>query len=260
MSIGFSLGIGFQSKNSLLYREVLNFIEVASITNSVEQNALIQLVVDLKNVGLWDKMDVIYPFIGGTALSNSFNLKNTNQYQITWYGTVTHNSNGITGDGSSGYGDTNYDISAVNNFSLGIYSRTNVEEATYEIGSFNSSLNNTATYLRIKVTDTMLYNINSIEPSSVPNSDSSGFFASSRVSNMDLSYNIRGISTTITKVSDNTPNLNLYILGLNFNNSLFGASSKNLAFCYLSKGLTSNEINNLATIVQDFQTALGRNI
>ncbi len=48
MSLGFSLGIGFQSKNSLLYREALNFIEAASITNPVEQNALIQLVIDLK--------------------------------------------------------------------------------------------------------------------------------------------------------------------------------------------------------------------
>ncbi len=205
-------------------------------------------------------MDVIYPFVGGTALSNSFNLKNTNLYQIAWHGLVTHNSDGITGDGSTGYGDTGYNVNEINNFSLGIYSRTNNEEATYEIGSFNSSLSNTATYIRIRVTGTMFYNINSIEPSSVTNNDSLGFFASSRVSDTDLLYNIRGTSTTITKVSDNTPSLDLYILGLNFNNSLFGASSKNLAFCYLSKGISSNELNLLASIVQTFQTALGRNI
>lgn len=262
MALGHSLGIGFQNKFALLHAEALDFIETASITDLTEKIALIQLVTDLKSQGFWDKMDAIYPFVGGTAAANSYNLKNTSQNKITWYGSVTHDSNGITGDGTSGYGDTFHNINSsnLNNFSLGLYSKTNNDETSYEIGAFNSSLSNTATYLRVKADNLFFSNINSIDSSSTGNTDSTGFFGTSRMINTHSIYNIRGTSTTNVKTSDGVPNLNLFILGLNFNGSLFGASSKNIAFCYFSQGLTASELSGLATIVQNFQITLGRQV
>ena len=62
------------------------FITAASITDPTQQSAINQLVVDLKGYGVWTKMQAIYPFVGGTSTSTSYNLKNTAQFQISWKG------------------------------------------------------------------------------------------------------------------------------------------------------------------------------
>ena len=68
------------------------FIDAASITDATQQTAINNLVVGLKNGGIWDKMKIIYPFVGGTDTSHSYNLKDPTQYQITWTTGVTHTS------------------------------------------------------------------------------------------------------------------------------------------------------------------------
>ena len=118
------------------------------------------LVVGLKNDGIWDKMKIIYPFVGGTATTHSYNLKNTSQYQITWSTGVTHTSDGVDGANSgTGYGDTGVTPSAlglgrddtsfgfytsqgwINNqqFALGIYSG-NTSITLYKAGGAPGSL------------------------------------------------------------------------------------------------------------------------
>ena len=83
------------------------FVSAANVTNDTQKQAVDNLTISLKNNNLWSKMSAIYPFVGGTAFSHSFNLKNPAQYQITWNGTVTHDQYGFQGDGSTGYGNTN---------------------------------------------------------------------------------------------------------------------------------------------------------
>ncbi len=39
------------------------------------EGAINELVKDLKSNNLWDKMEAIYPFVGGTVSSRRFNLK-----------------------------------------------------------------------------------------------------------------------------------------------------------------------------------------
>ena len=58
--------------------EAINFVSAANITDTTQCIAIATLITDLKNYNLWDKMQVIYPFIGGSSGSHGFNLKNTN--------------------------------------------------------------------------------------------------------------------------------------------------------------------------------------
>ena len=51
------------------------FITAASITDPTQQIAINQLVVDLKGYNIWSKMKAIYPYVGGTSTSTSYNLK-----------------------------------------------------------------------------------------------------------------------------------------------------------------------------------------
>jgi hypothetical protein len=87
-----------------------DFFTRADITDGDQMAAVNQLVLDLRAASLWDKMHIIYPFVGGTAAKHAFNLK-ADSFQITnaeWTTGVTHNAEGVRGDGLTGFGNTGY--------------------------------------------------------------------------------------------------------------------------------------------------------
>ena len=88
--------------------ETLAFISASGITSEVEIGAVNYLVYRLKEENLWDEFYNLYPFVGSTSLSNSINLINTTQYQITWTNDYdwTFDSNGVTGNGVDTRGNT----------------------------------------------------------------------------------------------------------------------------------------------------------
>jgi hypothetical protein len=96
------------------------FITAAGITDTTQQNAINTLVVGLKTDGLWTSMQAIYPFVGGTATTHKWNLRNTATNQLTFFGGFTHDSNGVMGNGTNSYATTNI----YNSATLGIYSRS----------------------------------------------------------------------------------------------------------------------------------------
>jgi len=108
--IGFGYGaIGSTTKLSsgVAYdSDALSYFTSASITDLTQKNVINDCVLSLKSGGYWSGIKALYPFLGGNATAHSFNLKNTAQYQMTWYSGVTHDSTGVTFNGTSGYGDT----------------------------------------------------------------------------------------------------------------------------------------------------------
>ena len=50
------------------------FIDSVGITNDVQKSAINVLVTQLKDSALWNKFLAIYPMIGGTPVSMSYNL------------------------------------------------------------------------------------------------------------------------------------------------------------------------------------------
>jgi hypothetical protein len=52
------------------------FITATAITDTTQQNAIDALVIGLKTDLLWTKMLAVYPFVGGTATTCKYNLKN----------------------------------------------------------------------------------------------------------------------------------------------------------------------------------------
>lgn len=80
-----------------------------------------------------------YPFVGTSAVSNRFNLVDPAKFQIQWSGGVTHDYNGVTGNGSTGYGDTLCPLTGgtvTDSYVLyGVYSRTASSVDTVELGN-----------------------------------------------------------------------------------------------------------------------------
>jgi hypothetical protein len=52
------------------------FLTATGITDPTITSAINTLVISLKNDGVWSRMVAIYPFVGGTADTHKYNLKN----------------------------------------------------------------------------------------------------------------------------------------------------------------------------------------
>ena len=238
------------------------FITTASITDPTQQSAINQLVLDLKSYSIWSKLEAIYPYVGGNATSHSYNLKDTNQFQITWSGGVTHDSNGVTGNGTNGTGNTNLVPGFVltNFISMGAYIGTNVSENSRDMGVLTIGLKgslfnsrDTSNRLSSLVMDGTTKNILSI-------TDSRGLTCINRTTTTDRQVYKNGIVTNTTNTSAGYSNFNVHVLSSASNNVADFFSSRNQRFSFIGNSLTDVEQANLYTAVQSFQTTLSRNV
>lgn len=242
-----------------------SFITAAGITNTTQKNAINQLVLDYKFYGIWTSMYAIYPFVGGTASSHSYNLKNPAQFQITnseWTSGVTHNSNGITSNGSTGYGNTGLVPSTTltqNSCHLSFYSRTNNTNSGVAVGTDDGS--------------TYLYIIPYAGGSGYSAIMTAGGFTSTTIANTTGAFhgnrsafnaqqfyrNGSSIATDSTN-SSGRPNNPIFICCNNQTGSPGNFTNKNLAMVTIGLSLNSTGVSNKYTADQAFQTALGRQV
>ena len=225
------------------------FITAAGITDPTQQSAIIQLVLDLKGYGLWTKMKAIYPFVGGTATSHKFNLKDPRDldvaFRMVFVGGWTHNSNGITGNGVNTTANTKLIPStslSTTSGSLGFYLRNTIIANVYDFSPGVSQFFGIALYI-----DTRYYMYGGL--TSVGGTPSAAFYGISRVGGTHKGY--RNGSVDMTSTSTAT---------LNTNELKFNTNLRNYAFGYIADGLSDTENSNLYTAVQAFQTTLGRQI
>jgi hypothetical protein len=240
------------------------FITAAAITDPTQQAAINTLVVDLKGYNVWTKMKALYPFIGGTATSHSFNLLNTAQYQISWNGGITHSSNGVQFGGVNGYGDTGLNAASVlsqDSTHLSFYSRTDVIANSVEMG-INASARQL--YLLYRYGSSAFKAMNRTQAAAGSlYTPTNGLLIANRPSSTTEKYYHKGtLVDTITVSSTGTISANVFIGG--YNNLAVPTSreysSKQSAFASIGDGLTDTEAANFYTAVQAFQTTLGRSI
>lgn len=233
-------------------------------------DAINDLVVALKDAGIWNKCTAIYPFVGGTADKHKWNLKDPRDldaaFRLTWVATVAHDANGITPNGSSGYGDTKLNCSTamtVNDSHIGVYSRTDVAHAGSEIGATASASSLIRIFCRLVnglSTATLWSTTNGQSALAVANS--LGMFLLTRRSSTDMEWYKGGSSIeTITGAHTGTrPNLNLFIGAGNSGGSPGSFSPRNLAYVTIGLGLSDAEVSAYNTIVEAFQDALSRGV
>jgi hypothetical protein len=237
------------------------FVTNAGIVDQVEATAINNLVIGMKADGLWTKMKALYPFVGGTATSNSYNLKNTAQHQITWNGGVTFASNGITTNGTNGYGNTNLIPSSVltlNNTHLSIYSRTTGTPNGGDIG-FQTTGDAANLFIAGNLFGSFFADCYASTSRITAVPQTQGFYINTRTASNSYKVfrNTSQISSTITTSTGSLPASNLSIGAL-----LTGGwyANKNYAFASIGDGLTDTEAANFYTAVQAFQTTLGRQV
>lgn len=239
------------------------FLSKTGIDDENEIFALNYLITELKANNLWDKMHVIYPFVGRTAYRHSFNLTNPDLHQIDWYGGVTHDETGITGNGIDGYGNTNYVVPSENqdNLHLSVYHRNDINTGMV-IGVIEASTR--GTILIPSGTNIYAGRINQIGGGEISNeftTSSNAYYVSSRSNSLTVNnYKDKNLFFINTYASTTPPILPLFVLCRNLSGTANYFSPSNLSLITIGEGLTDNEVNNLNDIVQKTQTYLNRNI
>lgn len=250
------------------------FVTNAGIVDQVEADAVNNLVIGLKADGLWSKMKAIYPFVGSSASSQKFNLKDPRDldvaYRLVFNGGWTFSSNGALPNGTNGYADTKL-IPSINwtkfNHHFSLYSRTNNKRDVFN-GARNLG-NYQAEVILLRSTDSpngkFYYWSYGWGQSSVyiDSTDSTGLFLATNRSASDREVYRNGNSIA-TNTYDMTPYLavtfSMLLASNNLNGSASGYDNKELAFSSLGDGLTDTEASNLYTRVQAFNTTLNRQV
>lgn len=254
--------------NSSWYRikcsdvDVVNFINATSINDATIISALCVLVTSLKNNGLWTKFNAVYPFVGGTATTHKFNLKNpldtTTAFRLNFTGGWTHSANGITGNGLNANASTfvSNTILTTTSSHISSYSRNNVVETSVDIGSgdFIGGIHHSPRYTGIGA----FFRAFLTGTPAVANLDSRGYYLTTRTAT-NVSKMYKNGSTIITSaLAVNVRTVQDIQIGSYQGSSLF--TTRNLAFATIGSGMSDSEALTLYNIVQAFQTTLGRNV
>ena len=243
--------------------DAYNFITAATITRQLDRYAINELVLDLKEAGIWSATTAIYPFIGGNSTSHRFNLKDPRDddaaYRLTFAGGVTHTNYGVKFNGTSGWANTFLPNSGItqNSIHLGVYSRTagntgfdisgDVSPRTqlilqYTNGNTYYDLNNTTA-------NTSLINLATT---------ATGFYVSNRTASNAYKLFRRGISVATDTDATSAPDGTNFNIARLTNNTAF--SSRQYAFATLGTSLTDTQLDDYNTIVEMFQVRLGRSM
>lgn len=248
------------------------FITASGISGT-EATAINTLVLDLKNASLWNKMKCIYPFVGNTASSQKFNLKDARNldiaFRLAFGGGGTFSANGYLGNGTNAFANTFFNTStqfASNNACISIYNRTNNATGS---GVLYGNSDNLTTYLPL----TQFYpnvsgnTLSDMQDSnyriSVANSDRRGMYISTRSASNNFKLfknNALFGSNTGTQPQTSFANSNLTINAFNYNGAAANYLASEIAFFSMSTSLTDLESQLFYQITEKFQVALGRNV
>jgi hypothetical protein len=246
----------------------VSFLNAAGIGNAQQKYALNRLVLDLKQFGIWTKLQAIYPFLGGTATTHKWNLKDpqniNSAFRLVFVGGWTHSNNGALPNGINTYALTYWSPSinaSTNSTHISYYSRTNNNIGT-EMGSEDNS---TFSYclMNIRVSASNLYYtaINDFTGFSTVNTDSRGFFVANRTNANNINQWKNNLKTATASISSKANNTAIVLGTWIRSGGSFGSfTTKECAFATMGSGLTDTDVNNLYTAVQRYQTTLGRQV
>lgn len=256
--------------------DALNFIAAAGITNQTQVLAINNLAVSLKLGGVWAKCKAIYPFVGGTALTHRWNLKDPRDldaaFRLVFVGGWTHSSNGGLPNGTTAYADSKFNprtqLSTSTLAHLSYYSRSNTAFALEYVMGAADATGNLGLIAR-RDTNQQLFVADFASGTSfrgASNTSSTNgaafFLGTQQGSNIKLFRNNTLVASNTTAASNvNPPNLTLGVGGFNLQGRWTDIlTNKQCAFASIGEQLTDAECTTMWNAVNQFQITLGRNV
>jgi len=244
------------------------FITAAAITDPIEQSAVNQLVVDMKDAAIWTKMKAVYPFVGGSATSHKWNLVNPVDsdaaFRLVFNGGWTHSATGALPNGTNGYADTFFntdDVTSTGLQSFGVYLR-NAPTFSVSTIEYPTGLRGGIYHIRVDSTASTSTNFRSGTRSETKIGNT-GFIAQSRSSTTEW-YSINNSTlTTLTNLASTLSVETTYTFALGAYKNLSTLqyfSTQELAFSFYGEPLITTEMSDFNTAIATFQTTLSRNV
>lgn len=230
-----------------------------AITSTADKNAINTFFLGLKSDNVYTKITTMYLPLWSSATNNKWNLVNPQDtngaYRLTFTTGWTHASTGMTP--TNAYANT---FLIGNTFSsnvhLSFYSGTFTVGGTFEMGCSDGS---TTTLSNRPAVNSSLGGLTPVNYTTT--TDARGFWIGSKRSNTDREVYRNGASqnTLTTSITNALPAFNIWLGGLNSNNSLIFPSSKQIRFSSVGLGLTDTEASNLSNRVNTLMTYFGIN-
>lgn len=247
--------------------DAVAFFNATGITDATIKNAINTLVIDLKGYGIWAKLKAIYPFVGGTATTHKFNLKNPVDsdaaFRLVFSGGITHTSTGALPNGINGWAETYLanNLMAQNDIHIAFYSRTNSAAANRVIiGSHSGSAQGTFIYPRTG-TGNIFSRVNNSGFINVPNANSQGLYIATKNPSTPTNIEVYRNTTQYLNTSASATNHIANTIQLfRFGDFAGDYSDHECALSSIGDGLTPTESTNYYSTVQSFQTTLGRQV
>jgi len=246
------------------------FINAAGITGATEQYAVSNLVLGLKSDGIWNNMIAVYPFVGGSATSHKYNLKDPRDldaaFRLTFHGGITHDSYGILPDGTNGYVNTKFAPSSNwigGNSSMSVYSRT----ANIDNGKLwgTASANGNTTFsaiIKTTVSSNVIFYNSSISVNILTLTSSAVNLMVSRINSSNVIIGRNEVTSSYSRAESSFSSSPIFLSANNQNGTVESGSYSNrqIAFSHIGYGLTTTQCTQLYNRIQTFQTTLGRQV
>lgn len=273
-AISFMVATGIPNDGTIYFSGTPQQITGAGLWSAVNI-----LVYDLKgtgpnnNVEVWTSQEALYPFVGGTAFTHKWNLKNpadTNgAFRLLFSGAITHSGTGALPDGSTGVADTFLvpNTALISDSAAGYYSGTNANTNTDQIdmGTINVSTSTaiwlSAQYNASGFTDSYL-STNTLQTSPLLNGginiNSTGYYLCNR----------KGTAATADKNStqfasgtdsNGLPQTKMYLFACNISDAITNYyTNRECRFSNIGNGLTAPQRAGIYNSIEAFQVTLGR--
>jgi hypothetical protein len=238
-----------------------------TVTPTIEE-AVNTLFVDLKDEGIYSELKAMYPVVGATAASFAINAIGNTAFNLTFNGTFTFSSSGFNSTSNTSYASTNYVPLTEHpggTMSLGIFANSNIfpnATDTYMMGTFSAQdrFLGWDYYGGDRASGKYLQN-NQTTVAITPGNPFGFAQLSSDGTTKYFSINKNGVEYAVSAAKDGTtlPNLEIYLCNLNVLGAPYTLQQGRACFAYMGNYLTPAKMTAFATIVNAFQTALGRN-
>lgn len=248
--------------------DAIAFIAAAAITGTTQKNAITSLVADLKGTGsttnssdVWAKMYAFYPMcpIDATTFTltackwNLVNPLDTDAaFRMTWVNSPAVSYEGVKGDGSSSYGDTNFVESAHMTAGNNGMTRDNFDSPGGNSQIFAGADYPTLSFRRISIS----YSANV----GLSHTGASDICTISRLTSTDFTVYKDGVSVATSSTnSSNQAGRPMFICAASDGSGspIIPLAVGNKTFS-IHDGLTANEALDLKDALTNYDTALGR--
>jgi len=232
-------------------------------SNPTFATAVTNLVISLKSAGIWAKCYAIYPFLGGTAGTQAYNLRDTMTHKLTFTGGPTHNSTGLVLSGAE-YANPAYLIPNAqrDNFHVGVTTPTSASGGNfYLLGVFESPSRRTLILPR-SATNTATYSVhgNGLTNTAAGTSTTSvGDWLAVRTGAAVTALYRDGVVFNSSALNSQlgTTFQPFYIGALNSGGTAGGYFTGVITFASFGQGLNATEATNRAAAISIFNTAVG---